>query len=222
VTAEPPEAETHRYDRHDRDDRGDLGDARREDDVSPRAEAAGRVGAPEESELQLPLLGFPLAPKPGLGAAGSAPATLAAAEVAPSRSFQSASSLQGRQFADQCDTLLAGNGFRLGGRVVVPEAGIEIDQEAVAPSGRTIWFEYKGSLQGHRPGLLRTDTLKKAIANGALLGAVAGHPPFVVLTSHLPEAGAGLAMLDAARVLGFLHDVICVYRPGDAARLRAL
>ncbi|MGH2720311.1 MAG: hypothetical protein ACRDJO_01740, partial [Actinomycetota bacterium] len=141
---------------------------------------------------------------------------------APARSFQSASSLQGRQFADQCDTLLSGSGFRLGGRVLIPEVGIEIDQEAVAPSGRTIWFEYKGSLQGSRPGLLRTDTLKKAIANGALLRAVEGHPPFVVLTSHVPEAGSGLAMLDAAKALGFVHDVICVYRPADATRLRAL
>jgi hypothetical protein len=191
--------------------------------VSYRPEIASSSGAPGEPQAQLPLLGFPLSaptPEPGVQPDGE-PAGAGAGE-ASARSFQSASSLQGRQFADQCDLLLGGSGFRLGGRVFVPQVGIEIDQEAVAPSGRTIWFEYKGSLQGHRPGLIRTDTLKKAIANGALLGAVAGHPPFVVLTSHLPEAGAGLAMLDAARALGFLHDVICVYRPGDAARLRAL
>ena len=136
--------------------------------------------------------------------------------------FQSSASLQGRQFADQCDLLLRNSGYEVGARVLVGAVGIEIDREAVSPSGRIVWFEYKGSVQGSRPGLLRTDTLKKAIANGALLGAVEGHPPFVVLTSHLPEAGAGLAMLDAARALGFFHDVICVYRPGDAARLRAL
>lgn len=173
---------------------------------------------------QLPLLGFPLAGPPPARDPDDAPgpAPVAASAEPPARSFQSASSLQGRQFADQCDTLLAGSGFRLGGRVLIPEVGIEIDQEAVAPSGRTIWFEYKGSLQGPRPGLLRTDTLKKAIANGALLGAVEGHPPFVVLTSHVPEAGSGLAMLDAAKALGFVHDVICVYRPADATRLRAL
>lgn len=189
-------------------------------------------------EAQPPLLGFPLsAPKPESGSgspshietqgepASAKPATQIQAVSGvepPVRSFQSASSLQGRQFAEQCDTLLGGCGFRLGGRVNLVQVGIEIDQEAVAPSGRTIWFEYKGSVQGSRPGLLRTDTLKKAIANGALLGAIENHPPFVVLTSHLPEAGAGLAMLDAARALGFVHDVICVYRPADAARLRAL
>src|SRR5947208_2742192 len=90
--------------------------------------------------------------------------------------------------------LLRTSGYEVGARVLVTAVGIEIDREAVSPSGRIVWFEYKGSVQGSRPGLLRTDTLKKAIANGALLKAMADRPPFVVLTSHLPEAGAGLAM----------------------------
>ena len=135
--------------------------------------------------------------------------------------FQSASSLQGRQFAEQCDLLLRNSGFELGScRVVLPETGVEIDREAVGPSGRTIWFEYKGSLQGPRPGLMRTDTLKKAIANGALLRATADRPPFVVLASHVPRTGAGRAMLDTAVRLRYLDDVICVYDPVDAARLK--
>ena len=116
--------------------------------------------------------------------------------------FQSAASLQGRQFADQCDLLLRNSGYEVGSRVLVTAIGIEIDREAVSPAGRIIWFEYKGSVQGSRPGLLRTDTLKKAIANGALLKAREDRPPFVVLTSHLPEAGAGLAMLETAVALG--------------------
>ena len=136
--------------------------------------------------------------------------------------FQSAASLQGRQFADQCDLLLRTSGYEVGARVLVGAVGIEIDREAVSPSGRIVWFEYKGSVQGSRPGLLRTDTLKKAIANGALLKAMADRPPFVVLTSHVPEAGAGLAMLETAIKLGYLDDVICIYRPADAARLKRL
>ena len=136
--------------------------------------------------------------------------------------FQSAASLQGRQFADQCDLLLRNSGFDVGPKVLVAAVGIEIDREAVSPGGRTIWFEYKGSVQGSRPGLLRTDTLKKAIANGALLQAMEDRPPFVVLTSHMPEAGSGLAMLETAVRLGYLDDVICIYRPSDAARLKRL
>ncbi|HWD09237.1 MAG TPA: hypothetical protein VHA57_09095 [Actinomycetota bacterium] len=136
--------------------------------------------------------------------------------------FQAAASIQGRQFAEQCDLLLKTCGFQLGPKVLVGAVGIEIDREAVAPSGRVIWFEYKGSIQGHRPGLMRTDTLKKAIANGALLAGVEERPPFIVLTSHLPEAGSGLAMLEVARGLGYLDDVICIYRPADTTRLKLL
>lgn len=136
--------------------------------------------------------------------------------------FQAAASLQGRQFADQCDLLLRNTGFELGTRVLIGAIGVEIDREARTAAGRTIWFEYKGSIQGSRPGLLRTDTLKKAIANGALLRGLEDRPPFVVLTSHLPEAGSGLAMMQTAIRLGYLDDVICVYRPSDTARLRLL
>ncbi|MGQ0680150.1 MAG: hypothetical protein ACT4OM_10955 [Actinomycetota bacterium] len=136
--------------------------------------------------------------------------------------FQSSAGEQGRQFAGQCDLLLRNCGYRLGSRVLVNRIGIEIDREALSPSGTTIWFEYKGSVQGSRPGLMRTDTLKKAIANGALLAAVGDHPAFVVLTSHLPVAGAGLAMMNTARELGYLMDVICIYHPADTVRLSKL
>jgi hypothetical protein len=136
--------------------------------------------------------------------------------------FQSAASIQGRQFADQCDLLLRNSGFQLGPKVQIASIGIEIDREAVTASGRVIWFEYKGSVQGSRPGLMRTDTLKKAIANGALLRAIEERPPFVVLTSHLPEAGSGFAMLEQALRLGYLDDVICIYRPSDTGRLKLL
>lgn len=85
-----------------------------------------------------------------------------------------------------------------------------------------IWFEYKGSVQGRRPGLMRTDTLKKGIANGALLAAVADHPPYVVLTSHLPDAGAGLAMLRTALELGYFTDAVCIYDPKQTGRLSSL
>jgi len=100
--------------------------------------------------------------------------------------------------------------------------GVEIDRVARSPRGNLIWFEYKGSVQGTRPGLLRTDTLKKAIANGALLAAEPDRHPYVVLTSHLPDSGSGAAMLRAALQLGYLTDAICIYAPTDTQRVRAL
>ena len=136
--------------------------------------------------------------------------------------FQGAASRQGRQFAEQCDELLTNYGFALAPSLVLRDVGVEIDRVATSPSGRRVWFEYKGSIQGSRPGLMRTDTLKKAIANGALLQAVDGRSPYVVITSHLPEGGSGLAMLRTALTAGYLDDVVCLYRPADTARLRDL
>ena len=68
--------------------------------------------------------------------------------------FQASGGIQGRQFADQCDQLLRHYGFTLGGRLVLGEIGVEIDRVATSPAGREVWFEYKGSVQGSRPGLI--------------------------------------------------------------------
>lgn len=140
----------------------------------------------------------------------------------PPSSFQSASTAQGQVFASQCDFLLESNGFSLADRFVVSEVGVEIDRVATSRRGLSYWFEYKGSIQGSRPGLRRTDTVKKAVANGALLKAVPAARPYIVLTSHLPQTGSGRAMLDVALDLGYLSDVICVYSPDDVARLGQL
>jgi hypothetical protein len=136
--------------------------------------------------------------------------------------FQTSAGVQGRQFAEQCAVLLAGLGFQVGPRHVLGDVGVEIDCVATSPRGTEIWFEYKGSVQGRRPGLMRTDTLKKAIANGALLSAIPEHPPYVVLTSHLPDAGSGLAMLGTALELGYFADVVCIYDPRQTGRLAQL
>lgn len=136
--------------------------------------------------------------------------------------FQASAGIQGRQFTEQCDQLLTHYKFELQGRRLLRDFGVEVDQTAVSPSGTLVWFEYKGSVQGTRPGLLRTDTLKKAIANGALLAGHESRPPFVVLTSHRPEQGSAAAMLATALRLGYLSDVVCLYNPADTQRLRAL
>lgn len=135
--------------------------------------------------------------------------------------FQSLAGRQGRQFSDQCDLVLESEGFELQGRLRLSEIGVEIDRVATR-AGRTLWFEYKGSFRGSTPGMRRTDTVKKAIANGALLAAIPEHPPYVVLTSHVPELGSARAMLDVALRLGLLDDVICMNDPTAVRRLREL
>ena len=136
--------------------------------------------------------------------------------------FQAAAGRQGRQFTEVCNGLLRDSGFELHGARRLTHIGVEIDQEAVTPGGKRVWFEYKGSVQGARPGLLRTDTLKKALANGALLRALDEAAPFVVLTSHKPTRGAGRAMLETALRLGYFHAVLCVYDVSDTTVLKQL
>jgi hypothetical protein len=138
-------------------------------------------------------------------------------------SLPTAAVLHVRQFVAQCDLLLRATGFDLGpGPFVVPGTGVPVDREATSPSGRTIWFAYKGSLRGVRPGLRRTDAVKQAIAHGALLRDAEPRCPYVVLTSHVPGSGLGPAMLAVARRLGYVDHVICVFDPEGQARLRAL
>lgn len=111
---------------------------------------------------------------------------------------QSLASRQGREFADECIKLATRVGFELRDqRVVFPECGIEVDLVLENRAGVAFFAECKGSFRD-RPGLQRTDTLKKAIANMLLLDAV-GIGPLLVLTSHRPVDGVGVAMLRVAQ-----------------------
>ena len=113
-------------------------------------------------------------------------------------------------------------GFERRGPRHLRDIGIEIDEVTTSKRGVEVWFEYKGSFQGQRPGLLRTDTVKKAVANGALLAAMEPHPLYVVLTSHMPVGGSAAKMVEAALGLGYFGDVIPINDPVAAARLQAL
>jgi hypothetical protein len=113
--------------------------------------------------------------------------------------FQRLANLQGRRFHDECIMVLEMSGFEVVDQhVIVNDVGIEIDAITNNAQGVAIPWEFKGSWQGVRPGLLRTDTLKKAIANGYLLSqweAAAMMMPLMVMASHIPESGHGAAMI---------------------------
>jgi hypothetical protein len=115
--------------------------------------------------------------------------------------FQQLASAQGAAFDAMCRAALADHDPSRA--FLVAEIGIEVD----CAVGDT-WIEFKGSVRGDYPGLRRTDTTKKAIANAALASTV-HDGAFVVMTSHLPAAGsAGERMLDTAIAAGWLSDVV--------------
>ncbi len=126
---------------------------------------------------------------------------------------QKLAKLQGDIFHQECIRSLDLAGFEIADEHVrLVDVGIELDCVTNNKHGIAMPWEFKGSWQGDRPGLIRTDTLKKAIANGYLLtrSTHAIHmTPLLVMTTHFPEEGAGLAMLRAVAssvVLAFVDS----------------
>lgn len=114
--------------------------------------------------------------------------------------FQSLATAQGREFVAECTRALTRAGFTITGREIpYPNCGVDVDLIASNPAGVIFYIECKGSFR-NRPGLQRTDTLKKAICNMLLL-TVDGRGPLLLLTSHRPTDGRGLAMLTTAQTI---------------------
>lgn len=128
--------------------------------------------------------------------------------------FQAAASQQGAMFDAQCRYLLKDAGWDIDPRpFVVPAAGVEIDC-AARKDGLLLWIEFKGSWRGIQPGMVRTDTTKKAIVSGFLLKVAGIATPYVIVTSHLPLAGsAGDTMARLALESGAVAAIVCINEP---------
>jgi len=135
--------------------------------------------------------------------------------------FQAASSEQGEMFHSQCLVALKYAGFDIEkSRYRVASVGIEVDIVASNKHGITMFFECKGSIRksgNDRPGLERTDSIKKAIANAYLFSLSDEYEtcsPLIILASHLSSDGAGIAMLNAVP-RNVILDVINPNEHGD-------
>lgn len=75
-----------------------------------------------------------------------------------------------------------------------------VDLEALDRQGRTWWLHARGSWRGERPGLQRSDTVRKLLAVVYDLYPLARAQTIIqgVVTSHLPDGGTGKSMLDRA------------------------
>lgn len=107
-------------------------------------------------------------------------------------SFQAAAGSQGRSFENACVAQLTMAGWTvLAQHWREPFTLIEIDIVARDPDGRIWWIECKGSWlsESGRNGCLRTDTVKKFLANAALLSMAEHREQYMLVTSHLPERG---------------------------------
>jgi len=126
--------------------------------------------------------------------------------------FQSDASRSGAIYETHVADLLTLNGWHVVNRnVTYPDVGVTIDILGATPNGVPFAGECKAGITGRdRPGLSRTDSLKKAIADAWLMSLRDDPLPYVVFTNATPTDGTGVAMLAAARQ----HLFAAVVNPG--------
>lgn len=124
--------------------------------------------------------------------------------------------------------LLAGGGFAETIREKQKfSAGIEVGFVAHAVDGTQWIFDVVGAFSRSRPGLMRTDTLWKALGKAAILRTQLPDPEkpcrYVLLTTDVPPRGsAGGKALIAAHESGLVWDVLLLEEPATVAELLQL
>jgi Holliday junction resolvase-like predicted endonuclease len=98
--------------------------------------------------------------------------------------------------------------------IYMPRTGCEVDFVANKIEGNVTWHvEAKGGYKGkkRRPGAQRTDNVKKAIANAALIKAEHPNVHYVVYFSAIPKRGSySEKMINAALKHKMLDDAIYI------------
>jgi hypothetical protein len=125
--------------------------------------------------------------------------------------FQAESTISGDDFEDKVLADLNEFGYQdIKQHVIIPEVGVEADF-AFMHRGRQVYVEAKGGFKGvgKRPGAKRTDNVKKAIANAALVKSYHPDVKYIVYFSDLPIYGkSSHKMLKAAVRAGFVDQII--------------
>jgi hypothetical protein len=125
--------------------------------------------------------------------------------------FQSESRRSGDLFEDLVESDLGRIGIKEPERnITLQDVGVEVDFAYTDSVGRQFYIEAKGGESGNkkRPGARRTDNVKKAIANGALIKAAYPEAQFLVYFSELPKFGSSShKMIKNAVRAGYIDGV---------------
>jgi hypothetical protein len=124
--------------------------------------------------------------------------------------FQSESKKSGDEFEYLVEQdLISKGGLVVGKDYCVKEIGIELDYIADLPT-RTEYVEAKGGHAGgkKRPGAQRTDNVKKAVCNGALLKFHNPDAYYVIYFSAFPKPNSySFNMIETAIKAGYVDEV---------------
>ncbi len=179
--------------------------------TAARARVAGEVDrvAREDARRRSPLraVELPAVPRP----------------ADPAEDFQARAVREGRKAKELAGLVLSGCGFTdVRTDVRYPGLGVEVSFLARDASGADWAFDVSGGFTSTRAGLMRSDTLWKALGKAAVLHEARRGLPLVLLTTDAPVPGsAGDAALRV--VLGpgrAVHDVVELLSPEDQERLR--
>lgn len=138
--------------------------------------------------------------------------------------FQSRSTKIGREFREECKKLLESLGFVFNGeQVPIEDYGVEIELIYNNKHDISLFFEAAGTIEyepaSPRPGLERTDTVKKIIGNAYLVHLSTGTPT-IVLTSHPPDADKASRKMLEKVPREVIFDVINIYNKEDIKKLK--
>ena len=134
--------------------------------------------------------------------------------------FQARSSAQGRLVQQIAWDVLQQAGFDLvQERYRLRVLGVEVNMVVRDAHGSRWFCEVTGAYGSQRPGLERTDTVRK-IAGSAQLLARWRFTPFLVLTTHRPKVGSQAYQMLKACGPEAIYDVIVVSEKEDWARLQ--
>lgn len=106
--------------------------------------------------------------------------------------FQAESKKSGNDFEDMVLEDLQRSGIvDIKKHIILKDLGVEVDF-TYKTTYDTVYIEAKGGERGDkkRPGAKRTDSVKKAIANGALIKAEYPDVRYIVYFSDLPKHGS--------------------------------
>jgi hypothetical protein len=121
--------------------------------------------------------------------------------------FQAESKKSGDEFEDMVLEDLENSGYKdIKKHIILKDLGIEVDF-AYRTSSSQVYVEAKGGEAGEkkRPGAKRTDNVKKAIANGALIKSEYPDIKYIVYFSDLPKFGSSShKMMKKAIVAGYV------------------
>ncbi len=128
----------------------------------------------------------------------------------------------GRKAHDIAAELLERCGFEIQRSPAKPRgSGVQFSFLVTDSAGREWWADVAGAFTTVRPGLLRADTLWKALGRSSVLAAAVPGARLLVLTSHTPRRGSEGDR--AMRTLGpsAVFDVVELFDDAAAARLEA-